>query len=118
HAHADVLVTVRDFGGAPAIASGLGIEHRVVGRHGGHGTVAKGMAILRRVAELMAVARPFRADVAVSHNSYAQALAAACLRVPLVTAMDFEHQPANHISFRLARRVVVPQAFPKGALRR
>ncbi len=114
----EVLVTVREFGGAPAIACRLGIPHHVVGRHGGHGTVAKGMAILRRVADLASIARPFRADVAVSHNSYAQALAAAWLRLPLVTAMDFEHQPANHISFRLARRVLVPQAFPDSALRR
>jgi hypothetical protein len=32
--------------------------------------------------------------------------------------MDYEHQPANHVSFRLAQRVVVPRAFPDWALRR
>src|SRR5215218_174316 len=62
----DLLVTVRDFGGAPALARRLAIQHRVVGRHGGQGTAAKGVAIVRRVAELASVARSFRADVAVS----------------------------------------------------
>jgi ABC-type spermidine/putrescine transport system permease subunit I len=38
--------------------------------------------------------------------------------VPLVTMMDYEFQPANHLSFRLARRVIVPEAFPADALRR
>jgi predicted glycosyltransferase len=59
-----------------------------------------------------------RADIALSHGSYAQAIAAARLRVPLVTMMDYEHQPANHLSFRLARRVIVPRVFPSTALRR
>ena len=32
--------------------------------------------------------------------------------------MDYEHQPANHLSFRLARRVIVPATFPEASLRR
>jgi predicted glycosyltransferase len=32
--------------------------------------------------------------------------------------MDYEHQPANHVSFRAARRVIVPCFFPDDALRR
>jgi predicted glycosyltransferase len=38
--------------------------------------------------------------------------------VPAVTMMDYEHQPANHLSFRLARRVIVPSVFPDDPLRR
>jgi predicted glycosyltransferase len=45
-------------------------------------------------------------------------LAARAARVPAATMMDYEHQPANHLSFRLARRIVVPELFPAGALRR
>jgi predicted glycosyltransferase len=112
----ELLVTVRDFGRAPEIAARLGIPHRVVGRHGGRGTARKAVAIVQRAGGLVQMARQFRPDVAVSHNSYAQALAAQVLRVPLVTAMDYEHQPANHVGFRLAHRVLVPDAFPQWAL--
>jgi hypothetical protein len=38
--------------------------------------------------------------------------------MPAVTMMDYEHQPANHVSFRLATRVFVPAVFPEAALRR
>jgi uncharacterized protein len=58
------------------------------------------------------------ADIAVSHNSYAQIVAARLLGIPSVTAMDYEYQPANHVAFRLATRIVVPRAFPDDALRR
>ena len=32
--------------------------------------------------------------------------------------MDYEHQPANHLAFRLASRVLVPRAFPEESLAR
>jgi hypothetical protein len=37
------------------------------------------------------------------------------LQIPVVTAMDFEMQPANHIAFRLASTIVLPEAFPARA---
>jgi predicted glycosyltransferase len=70
------------------------------------------MSNLRRWA---AGARP---DVALSHNSYAQIVAATSLRIPAVTAMDFEHQPANHLAFRLAGTILLPEVLPLPALRR
>ena len=35
-----------------------------------------------------------------------------------VTLMDYEHQPANHLAFRFASRIIVPASFPARALRR
>jgi predicted glycosyltransferase len=32
--------------------------------------------------------------------------------------MDFEHTPANHLAFRLARTVVVPEAIPGSSIRK
>lgn len=78
----------------------------------------KGAVLLVRAASLARRARSFRPEVALSHNSYAQLLAARFLGIPSVTAMDYEHQPANHLAFRLAHRVVVPDVFPEAALRR
>jgi predicted glycosyltransferase len=57
-------------------------------------------------------------DLAVSFNSYAQGLAAKWRGVPFVTCMDYEYQPANHLAFRLATRVIVPDGFDRATLRR
>ena len=57
-------------------------------------------------------ARPQRFDLAVSHNSYSQVAAAWLLNIPSVTLMDYEYQPLNHLCFRLAHRVIVPECFP------
>ena len=47
-----------------------------------------------------------------SHNSYSQAVAGRSLCPPVMTAMDYEYQPANHLAFRCADLVAVPEALP------
>ena len=56
--------------------------------------------------------------MALSHNSYAQLWPRALLGIPTVTAMDYEHQPANHLAFRLADRILLPAALPAASVRR
>jgi len=73
--------------------------------------------LFNRSLALMKWAYPLGIDLAVSHNSYEQLLASFLMGIPSVTMMDYEYQPANHLSFRLARRVIVPEFFPEDALR-
>lgn len=84
----------------------------------GRGLAAKGLALTSRAVALAAFARRRRFLLAISHNSYAQLAAAFGLRLPSVTMMDYEFQPANHLAFRLAGLVMVPEVFPDADLRR
>ncbi|MBA2506073.1 MAG: DUF354 domain-containing protein [Thermoleophilaceae bacterium] len=115
----EVVLTVRDHAQTLALAEahwpGRGA---VVGGESPGGRLRKGTAVASRALALYALARRRRPDVAFSHGSYAQLLAARAARVPALTMMDFEYQPANHLSFRLAQRVLVPEAFPESSLRR
>jgi uncharacterized protein len=114
----EVALTARDFAQTIELARAAGLSPAVVGGHGGGGLKGKAGNLLGRAGQLARWARGRSFDLAVSHNSYAQVLAASALRVRTVTLMDYEHQPANHLAFRLASRVVVPRAFPEEALRR
>jgi predicted glycosyltransferase len=67
---------------------------------------------------LAAWARKQKLDLAISHNSYSQILAARALGIKSVTLMDYEYQPANHLAFRLTSRIIVPESFPAKRLRR
>lgn len=80
--------------------------------------LTKGTAIWDRARRLMRHVRPAAPDVALSHNSYAQIVAGRALRIPTVTAMDYEYQPANHLGFRLAHQIILPEAIPFAAVRR
>jgi predicted glycosyltransferase len=113
-----VEITARDFAQTVELAMNAGMTPHVIGGHGGGSITGKAGNLIGRAGALRKWARDRGFDLALSHNSYAQIAAAAALRVNAVTLMDYEHQPANHLAFRLASRVIVPRAFPATELRR
>jgi predicted glycosyltransferase len=116
HGH-HVVVTSRDFAQTIELADSIGLAHLPIGQHGGSGRLRKLAYNLERSLLLTRFAAGQRFDLAFSHNSYTQAVAARLLGIPYVAMMDYEHHRANHLAFRLARRVLVPHVFPEGALR-
>jgi predicted glycosyltransferase len=115
---AKVEITAREFAQTIEMAEAAGLAPVRIGGHGGRALSGKAGNLLGRAASLGKWARGRGFDLAVSHNSYAQVVAARALSIRSVTLMDYEHQPANHLAFRLASRVIVPRAFPEEALRR
>jgi predicted glycosyltransferase len=112
-----VLLTARDHAQTVELARRAWSDVLVIGGPSPAGRAAKARVLAQRVAALRSYARRQKPDVAFSHGSYAQIVAARLARLPAVTMMDYEHQPANHLSFRLAQRVIVPEAFPASSLR-
>lgn len=113
-----VEITARDFAQTVELAMKAGMTPHVIGGHGGGSITGKAGNLIGRAASLRKWARDRGFDLAISHNSYAHIAAAAALGIKSVTLMDYEHQPANHLAFRLASRVIVPRAFPAAELRK
>ncbi|HEX8118700.1 MAG TPA: DUF354 domain-containing protein [Pyrinomonadaceae bacterium] len=114
----EVLVTAREFAQTVELAEAAGLRPEVLGGHGGGKLSGKAGNLVGRAWALARWAKGKGFGLAVGHNSYSQVLAARALGLRAVTLMDYEHQPANHLAFRLASRVVVPESFPEEALRR
>jgi len=113
----EIEVTARDFAETVALANAAGFNAEIVGAHGGRQVSAKAGNLIGRAWGLAAWARKRNFDLAISHNSYSQILAARTLRIRSVTLMDYEYQPANHLAFRMASRIIVPASFPAERLR-
>ena len=113
-----VEITARDFAETVPLAMTAKLNPVVIGAHGGRDLSAKAGNLFQRAWALRAWASSRSFDLAVSHNSYSQILAARGLNLSSVTLMDYEHQPANHLAFRLASKVIVPEAFPADGLSR
>jgi uncharacterized protein len=113
----EVLITARDNAQTVELARQRWSDTKVIGGHSPRGKRAKLAAISRRIRDLRRWAASVRPHVALSHNSYAQVVAARSSRIPVVTAMDFEHQPANHLAFRLANTILLPEVLPVHSLR-
>ncbi len=113
-----LAITLRDFSQTVELARRYGISGTVIGCHGGRGRLGKLLNLGQRARALASFAAARGVNLAISHNSYAQILAARARGIRAVTLMDYEGQPANHLAFRLADKVIVPDSFPDASLRR
>jgi predicted glycosyltransferase len=115
----DVEVTARDYAQTLALCELHGIEHHVVGSHGGRSALGKARSLAGRSLAVARWARERRFDLAAAHGSNDLPLAAALLRVPAVDMFDYEYATYQHtIGCRIARRVLVPESIPPRRLRR
>ncbi len=112
-----IETTARAFAQTVELARSAGFDPTVIGSHGGRSISGKALRLAQRSSGLARWARSRNFDLTVSHNSHENILAAWMLSIPSVTLMDYEHHPANHLSFRLASRVIVPASFPEASLR-
>jgi predicted glycosyltransferase len=114
----EIEFTAREFAETVPLAQAAGFAPAVVGAHAGRDVSKKAGGFVSRAWALAGWARGRNFDLSISHNSYSQILAARMLGLKTVTMMDYEHQPANHVAFRFASRVIVPASFPAKLLRR
>jgi uncharacterized protein len=113
-----VVMTSRDNAQTLELARQRWPDVKPIGTQSPRGRTAKTRALGSRAHDLYRWAKAVQPDVALSHNSYAQIVSARVARIPVVTAMDYEYQPANHIAFRLADRVILPKSFPESLARK
>jgi uncharacterized protein len=114
----EVLVTARDNAQTVELAQARWPTIEVIGGPSPRARTGKVATLAGRVRALRGWARAHQPEVALSHNSYAQIVAARLRGMRIVTAMDFEHQPANHLAFRLADSILVPEALQQEVIRR
>src|SRR3954447_759705 len=115
----DVSVTARAFAQTIELLELHGIEHTVVGHHGGGSRLGKARAAGGRVAAMLQFGRRGRFDRAIAHGSTDLPMACRALRVRNTTMFDYEFATLQHsLNCRLATRVLMPDAIPAGRVRR
>lgn len=113
----ETVVTARDFAQTLGLLQRYGIEHTVIGRHGGASVAGKGLGLVRRSGSLLRFGRGRGISQAVSHGSNDLAIAARTLRMHSTVLHDYEGAAGMHrINFRLASKVMTPDVIPFAAV--
>lgn len=113
----EIVWTARDYAQTVELAREAGLRFETFGSHGGKNVLRKGLRFVERYFDLWRWSAGKNIGLVLSHNSQ-EPLAVARLRgIPSVNLMDYEHHPMNHLSFRFAKTVIVPDAFPDESLR-
>ncbi len=115
----EVYVTAREYGQTLGVLERLGIPYTAVGSHAGASMLRKGAALAGRSARLARLAWRRRPDLAIAHGSVNLAVVSWLFRIPSVQMQDYEFAGLQRrISFRVARRVLVPDSIPVERLER
>jgi len=115
----EVFITAREYGQTLGILDRLGMAYTTIGAHAGAGTVRKGAAVVERSARLARFVWGRRPDLALAHGSVDLAVVAAAFRIPSAQMQDYEFAGLQRqVSFRVAKRVLVPDSIPLDRLRR
>ena len=115
----DVLITAREYGQTLGILDRLGLPYTAVGEHGGATRAGKAWALGTRSSRLAPVVWRHRPQLAIGHGSVDLAVVSASFRIPAVQMQDYEFGGLQRqISFRQARRILVPDTIPLERLRK
>ena len=114
----EIVWTARDYAQTVALARSANLDIEVFGTHGGKNIFVKSAKFAARILDLAGWSRHRKIDMLVSHNSLEPLAVARLFGIKSVNLMDYEHHPNNHLSFRLANKVIVPDSFPAEQLKK
>jgi len=112
----EVYLTARDLSQTHELLRLHGLPFDAVGGHAGGGRLQKAARVLARAADLARRVRSRRIGLALGHGSRAQVIAAAGLRIPSITFLDYEYVSLKVFGL-FCRRVCFPDAVPSDVLR-
>ncbi|UFS71091.1 DUF354 domain-containing protein [Geomonas sp. RF6] len=110
-----IWVTARGRYQVSELATMHGIEHTLIGKkHYGKNKVVKALGIVYRAVRLAVRLRREKPDIALSHGSRSQILAAKLSGIPVVVIIDYEH--ARKIPFIKYDVLIIPEVIPDSAI--
>lgn len=111
-----VMLTARDAYQVTELVDLFGLQCHRVGRHWGKNKIMKVFGLLNRTFKLLPLVFREKPDLAVSHGSRAQILAAYLLGIPCIVIIDYEHAHQGLLWVN-AGWVICPSVIPDEALK-
>jgi hypothetical protein len=110
------VVTARDYAQTTELLSFWNVSHTTIGAHAGKNKVKKVLNLLNRSRKLKKFIKNKPVNLAVSHGSRSQLVAAKMLGIKSVLMLDYEYTEAR-IFNRLSTHLLMPAVIPDERLR-
>ena len=111
----DCVITARDFAQTASLLEFWRIPHTVIGKHGGKNKVGKVVNLFERSGQLRKYIRGRSVDIALSHGSRTQLVAARFMGIKSILMMDYEYTEAT--IFKLfSNHILIPEYIPDSRL--
>lgn len=110
-------VTARDFAQTASLLKYWNIPHTMIGAHGGKNKIKKVLNLMHRSQQLRRYLRGRKTELAVSHGSRTQVVAAYRAGIPSVLMLDYEHTEATIFNL-FSTYLLMPEYIPDDLLRK
>lgn len=111
----ECVITSRDFAQTESLLEYWGIPHRKIGKHGGKRKLNKIGNLFVRANELRSYMKDKPVDLALSHGSRTQLVAAKMLGIRSVLMMDYEYTERVIFNY-FSDHLLIPEYIPKERL--
>jgi len=112
----DTVITARDYAQTKKLLELWEIPHRLIGTHGGKSKVRKILNLLGRAEKLRRHVKGESIDLALSHGSRTQLVAARWLGIPSILMLDYEYTETRIFNY-LSTHILIPEYIPDARLR-
>jgi len=111
----DCVITARDFAQTGNLLEFWGIPFEMIGRHGGRNKIKKIANLLVRARQLKSYMRDKPVDIALSHGSRTQLVAARGLGIRSILMLDYEYTESRIFNY-LSTYLLIPEYIPDSRL--
>jgi predicted glycosyltransferase len=112
----ECVITSRDFAQTEELLRFWGIPHELIGKHGGKNKLKKVFNLLDRAGQLRRYIRDKDVDLALSHGSRTQLVAARFMGIESLLMMDYEYTEAR-IFNSFSDHILIPEYIPDSRLK-
>jgi uncharacterized protein len=109
------IVTVRDYAQVVGLTEIYNIKCKIIGKHYGKNKFMKSFGLIYRAMQLLPAIYKEKPDIAFSHYSRSQLLAAKILRIPTIVAYDYEY--VQNLIFIHPTLYLVPEVVYKNLVK-
>jgi hypothetical protein len=105
----DVVVTARDYAQVIGLSDLFKLEYTKIGRHHGKNPLLKLTGLFIRACEMLPFTFREKPDLAISHGSRGQILAAGMAGIPAMVAFDYEY--TTNLPFFRPAKIIIPEVL-------
>ncbi len=112
----ETVITARDYAQTQKLLQLWEIPHRLIGTHGGRDKAKKVINLFVRSNQLRQYVKDKSIDLALSHGSRTQLVAAKPLGIPSILMLDYEYTETRIFNY-LSSYLLIPEYIPDSRLR-
>ncbi len=113
-----IVVTARDYAQTKGLLDMFEIKYHMFGGHKGKKKLNKIWGLIERSWQLYKFVKKQKFDASLGMSSQYAMIVSKLLKIPHMTLSDYEYTSGHHMSFRLSKKILIPEGVEDSVLKK